>query len=255
MRNIAFFLLPFLFAAADLCAQDTTSSLVTFEYNCIRGWGLGIGRMSLGASGFNDALTQLRSPEPPSFATALTLTRFVANPRTRIFRSLNATSQSYSHTNASPGTLNYSFTKQCINYEVGYFLLSTRRFVVPASVGLGILTTIFNSHVVQNSGNTSFKSAVQNGTGPGIFNFLNFDVLAMASVGFDLKTSLFGGGNCRFASTNIGIRVSYLRSFANFNKPWDPGLKSVTDLPKTDPNLFYFGLQMTRFLKDCKVKG
>jgi len=104
---------------------------------------------------------------------------------------LGVTVQSYSFNTDKTGALSYSFNKSILSYQVGYLLKEHKRFMVPVSAGLGLSSLLFNSHVNQNNGNTTFQQAVANGTGPGIFNMFSLDALALFSAGFDVKTNLF----------------------------------------------------------------
>ena len=154
------------------------------------GWAIDIGAQSMGVSEFNKSLNQLGANAPADYRYAINITRTVIHP-SKVTTNLGVTVQSCSFNTDKIGALSYSFNKSILSYQEGYLLKEHKRFMVPVSAGLGLSSLLFNSHVNQNNGNTTFQQAVANGTGPGIFNMFSLDALALFSAGFDVKTNLF----------------------------------------------------------------
>jgi len=253
-KNYLLFLFA-LFIAPVLFGQSNSDSIKTVDFNYIRGYSFGVGSMTMGVSQFNSALNQLGNSAPPPSHIMLVINRISCNPATKIYKSWGLSEQDYSSINNAPGALSYSFTRAMIGGNIGYLVLNNKYFMIPVQAGLTASTVLFNSHVANNSfPQQSFASAVANGTGGGIFNMINFDLLTTITAGFDIKTQLFRFQNFRIYSTNIGLRFSYMRSALSSNAQWDEGLKAVTNLPHTDKNLFYWGIHLTRLLNDHKGK-
>jgi len=231
-------------------AQSQTDSLLR-EHHYRIGWAIDIGALSMGVSEFNKGLNQLGAKPVADYRYAINITRTVIHP-SRVTTNLGVTVQSYSFSTDKIGGLTYSFSKSILSYQVGYLLKEHKRFMIPVSAGLGLSSMLFNSHVNQNNVNTSFQQAVANGTGPGIFNMFSLDALALFSAGLDVKTNLFKDKKCRFSSTNFGVKIQYMYTLGRLDAPFDPGLKSVTDRPKTDDNLIFIGFHMVQLLNDCK---
>ena len=245
-----FFLIVLILSSTISFAQSQADSLSKTHHYRV-GWAIGVGAQSTGVSQFNPALDQLGAKPVADYRYAIAITRTVIHP-SRVTTNLGVVIQSCNFSTDEIGKLSYSFNKSILSYQVGYLLKEHKRFMVPVSAGLGMSSMLFNSHVNQNAGSTTFKQAVANGTGPGIFNMFSLDALAMVSAGFDIKTNLFKDKKCRFGSTDFGVKIQYMYTLARLNEPFDPGLKSVKDLPQTDDHLFFIGFHMIQFLNDCR---
>jgi hypothetical protein len=201
-----------------------------------------------GLSQFNHSLRSLNLPTTPSARYAFYFSRMVLPEDSRIFTGFTITAQNYLVVDETPGKISYTFARQNIDFNVGYFLVDNEIITVPIYGGAGFSFLILNTHTNFNNKDKSFEEVLLEGSGTGIYNMAEISLNGSLITGIDFKLSYFRKSeSTRNTNFNIGIRTGF--SYAAYQLP--TGITGVTGIPKTDRLNYFVSLNITRFLFPC----
>lgn len=208
----------------------------------------GIGAQSLGLSEFNRVFTSLNLKAIPELRYALFFNRFSLPEGNKLFTGFSIGTQTYFSINQNPGELSYTFSKQQVDFNVGYFLYENNFMMIPVYGGVGLNIFVFNSHTNFNNDDKDFGDILINGSGTGIYNMVELSLVGSITTGVDFKINKPKKNRKNELSRfNLGFRTGAIYSI--FQSP--ATLEGISGIPETDRFNYYISLHLSRFLFPC----